>query len=92
MAVEYPMLARGTRGGVQWTLAESPDGRCEIGLLLHGRVRSVLTLRDKMNAMSAFCRLSDIRHGFFSSDEQVYLRLRAAAADLGGSLQDERVS
>ena len=102
MSLRDPMLARATHGGVQWTLLESPDGmspapfdwntgpfRYEIGLLLHGRLRSILTIPDKTKAMTAFARLSDISHGWFASDEQVYVRLRAHAATQGGTLEDQ---
>jgi hypothetical protein len=102
MSVSYPMLMRGSRGDVQWTLLESPDGmnpkpfnqktgpfRYEIGFLLQGRLRSVLTIHDKTRAVTAFARLSDIDHGWFASDEQVYVRLRANAANMGGTLEDQ---
>lgn len=100
--VSYPMLARASRGNVSWTLVESPDGRSakpfawgtgpfryEIGMSLEGRLRAILTIDTKTDAWTAFATLSDINHGWFPSDGDVYLRLRAHAATLGGSLEDQ---
>lgn len=100
--VKYPMLARASRGNVSMTLVESPDGRSpapfdwstgpfryEIGLSLEGRLRAILTIDTKTEAWTAFASLSSLRHGWFPSDAEVWMRLRTHAATLGGSLMDQ---
>jgi len=105
--ISDPVLARASRGGVEVTLVKGPDPdakgdfftvmmtgpfRYEVGILLHGWLKTIVYFYDEAKAMTAFCDLSEAmkQGGIFTSDESRFIAVRSAAGHVGGDITEQR--